>query len=126
MPGAHAGAGQGLSLKKEWCAHPHYIEKMKAFAPFLTGFDDATCFREALLGVMREAALESRDIIFSMDPSSQHSVLIRLSSIARAIRTQDHQLAQILCENSELGKEHLDASGPLITFKNPPLLKTKF
>ena len=52
-----------LKLKKEWCTHPHYIKRMADFAPLIKG-SNLSERREVITDIMRESALQARDIIF--------------------------------------------------------------
>ena len=83
-----------------------------------------------ITNLMRESALEARDIIFSTEPDSPCAQLTRLSSVARAVWTQNTKLASILIKNSSLGLEHIFTDGASVHLLNPSsfedaLLKAK-
>ena len=58
-------------------------------------------------GFLHEAAVYARDILFVEEPESCNNILIRLSSIARCVWSNDAKLANILLSSSELACEHL-------------------
>ena len=119
---SHSSGDEGsvrLRLKKEWCTHPHYIKRMAEFGPIINkACDDLDEKREVLTSIMRESALQARDIIFLEQPNSNFSQLTRLASISRAVWFQDFKLASIIFEHSDLGKEHLEFEGSAINIKN--------
>ena len=97
---------------------------MLAFSPLITrSFPDLSERREVLNNIMRESALQARDIIFLESPNCEFSQLTRLASVSRACWFQDLKLANILFDNSDLGREHLEIRGNAISLNNPLLFE---
>ena len=61
---------------------------------------------------MRESARQARDCICREQPECNHSELARL--VSGAMWYQDVKLANILIENSDLGREFLEVRGAAI------------
>ena len=86
-----------LRLKKEWCCHPHYAKRMVDVGPIITQtFLDLSERSQVLTNIMREFALQARDIIFLESLNCEFSQLTRLASVSRVFWFHDLKLANIL------------------------------
>ena len=118
---------QRFKIKKEWTMHPHYASRMSAFAPFINSEELTTAeHRDIIVKLMKETALQCRDKLFLSDPESNHSTLTRLSSISRAVWTQDLKLASILIQHSSLGQQFLSLSNDTVSCINPQEFESRY
>jgi len=75
---------------------------------------------------MRDAALHARDVMFEQHPDSKAAVLLRSSSIARAVWSADLKLFNIITRESQLAREHLQLVGGVPSLRNPAAFGERF
>ena len=107
--------------------HPHYASRMFAFAPYINPEELTTAeHRDIIVKLMKETALQCRDKLFLSDPESNHSTLTRLSSISRAVWTQDSKLASILIQHSSLGQQFSFLSNDTVSCINTQEFESRY
>ena len=68
---------------------------------------------------MRDADIHARDCVFQEQPYGKHSRLSRLGSIAKAVRTADRKLYNILISASGLASQHFVLKEGDIILRDP-------
>ena len=99
-------------FKPEWARHPLFKESYEkiigdAELDSLDLGEKNACIKQ----VMRVAATQVRDLLFEIDPHSNSSRLLRISSISRAVFTKDANLANILLKHSQEARTHMEIDG---------------
>ena len=88
---------ESLRINPKWTKHLVYKDHMAALCHTAGISSLPLCEqRPLLIEYMREAAMVARDHILDMEPDSHESMLTRLSSIARAVWSNDSKLMNIL------------------------------
>jgi len=110
-----------------WCSHPAYKKRMEALCS-AAKLDNLPVKERSILikEFARDAAIHARDVMFESVPNSKVSVLIRLSSISRAVWSGDMRLYNIITSASQLARHHLHLVGGIPALRDPGRFEEDF
>ena len=95
-------------LRPAWCRHPRFRE-ICDFYFAAQGFQDCSLHDRLSMckDILTYSALQARNHILHNEPLSRHTRLAALCSTAKAVWTQDKQLAHRLVQHSRFADSHL-------------------